>query len=102
VLAEPNFSEGVFQMDVVLKYQGGREFTEYFRNFEAEVSRNAKGVRISFREKTEGRQGFLRFSVPFTKAKQLAHATLTICAEDGVEPVKFSIEEETTKGVGAA
>jgi len=92
-------------MNVALTYQSGQQYSEYFSNIDIKVSRGTKGmkrVRVSFREKTDGKQGHVSFSLPPKKAKQLAHAILMACVDDDVKPIEFSMEEAPTNQAVAA
>lgn len=81
-------------MRVRLQYQSGQEYSERFFGVEAKVSRDAKTVRFSFRETTDGNKGYASFALPYRKAKLLAHAILMASVEDGIEPTRFKFEEE--------
>lgn len=89
-------------MNVRLDYSGsGNSYSEHFSKFKVKISNTESGkrVNISFREKQEGSprekenaRPYASFSLPYKKARQLAHAMLTASAGDA-EPIEFSIDE---------
>ncbi len=90
-------------MNVRLDYRGsGNSYSEHFFKFKVKISNTESGkrVNISFREKQdegtprerENGKPYASFSLPYKKARQLAHAMLTASAGDA-EPIEFSIDE---------
>lgn len=91
-------------MNVDLTYKSGQQYSESLSNVDAKVVRSRHGskrVRLSFREKEDG-SGRLSFSLPSKKAKQLAYAILTACADDNVQPIEFGVEEAPANKEAAA
>jgi hypothetical protein len=88
-------------MNVHLDYNSGQSYSEHFGNFGIKVSGgNTKRIKISFREKGNGR-AYASFSLPKEKAAQLAHAILA--ASVGIDqPIEFSFEEPKPKAEIAA
>ena len=89
-------------MNVRLDYRGsGNSYSEHFSKFKVKISNTESGrrVNISFREQQDGTTGekenakrYASFSLPYKKARQLAHAMLTASAGDA-EPIQFLIDE---------
>lgn len=89
-------------MNVNLTYRSGVEYHEFFSNYKVKVSMSGGGkrVHISIREKENGKP-YASLTLPYKKARQLAHALMTASMGD-VEPIEFSVDESTvTKTVAA-
>jgi hypothetical protein len=90
-------------MNVNLTYRdSGNKYTEYFTNYKVKVSLSGGGkrVHISFREKENGKP-YASMTLPYKKARQLAHAILTTSMGD-IDPIEFSIDESTGTKIVAA
>src|ERR1700686_5004640 len=80
-------------MNVHLTYQSGQGYSQRFSDIKAKVSRGvAKRVTVSFRERGENEKAYASFSLPPSKAQQLAHALLTAAAGEA-EPIEFMIDD---------
>jgi hypothetical protein len=82
-------------MHVNLTYRSGVEYSESFSNYKVKVSVSGGGkrVHVSIREKENGKP-YASFTLPYKKARQLAHAILTISMGD-VDPIEFAVDEST-------
>jgi len=80
-------------MNVRLTYDSGTEYSQYFPNYKIRVTITGGGkrVHVSFRIKGEGKAG-ASFTLPYKKARQLAHAMQTASMGDA-EPIEFSVDE---------
>jgi hypothetical protein len=90
------------RMNVNLTYRSGVEYSESFSNYKVKVSLSGGGkrVHISFREKENGKP-YASFTLPYKKARQLAHAMLAESFGDA-EPIEFSIDESVGARSAAA
>ena len=81
-------------MNVHLKYVTGQSYSVDFSNFKAKVSLNEENrVDISFNDQEyDLRRGYAAFSLPISKAQQLAHAILAASAGD-IEPIEFVVDD---------
>jgi hypothetical protein len=88
-------------MNFHLDYDSGQSYSQRFDNFKITVSGGgSKRVKISFREKGNGRS-YASFSLPKEKAAQVAHAILA--ASVGIDqPIEFSFEEAKPKTTAIA
>jgi hypothetical protein len=91
------------RMHMHLSYPSGQSFSTTFSNFTVKVTITkgaSKRVHVSFRDKDNGKI-YAAFSLPYKKARQLAHAMLTTSMGD-VNPVEFFVEESAgTRTVAA-
>lgn len=80
-------------MNAQLTYPSGQSFSHHLSKFKAKVSHspNKKRIHVSFREKEL--QTYVSFSLPFDKSRQLAHAILTACAGDLMQPIEFEVDD---------
>jgi len=81
-------------MNVQLNYVTGQSYSVDFSNFKAKVSFNeANRVDILFSDQEyDLRRGYAAFSLPISKAQQLAHAILAASAGD-IEPIEFVVDD---------
>jgi len=56
------------------------------------VELNGKRVRVTFREDAAHDQSYLSYSLPLSRAQQIAHALLTTISGE-VEPIEFTIDD---------
>ena len=87
-------------MNVRLTYDSGTEYSQYFPNFKARVTLTGGGKRVHviFRMKDGEGKGNASFTLPYKKARQLAHAMLAASLGD-VDPIEFLIEDSLVKTV---
>lgn len=89
-------------MNVNLTYRSGIQYFEPFSRYKVKVSVSGGGKRIhiSFREKEDGKP-YASFTLPYKKARQLAHAMLAASFGDA-EPIEFSVDESVGAKSAAA
>lgn len=87
-------------MNVRLTYSSGTEFSQHFSNFKARVTLagGGKRVHVTFRMKEGDGRGNASFTLPYKKARQLAHAILAASHGDA-DPIEFSVEDSLVKTV---
>ena len=89
-------------MNVNLTYRSGVEYREFFSNYKVKVSTSGGGkrVHISIREKENGKP-YASLTLPYKKARQLAHALLATSMGE-IDPIEFSVDESTLTKTAAA
>jgi len=82
-------------MNAQLTYWSGQSYSQRFVKVRVKVARSSSGKRVhfSFRENESGSKSYASFSLPIDKSAQLAHAILTVCAGDLLQPVEFEVDE---------
>jgi hypothetical protein len=87
-------------MNVLLDYDSGQSYSQFFTNFKITVSGGgAKRVKVAFREKGDRSRAYASFSLPKEKAAQIAHAILA--ASVGIDqPIECSFEELKPRTAG--
>lgn len=93
--------KGVAAVDISLTYESEWHYHAKLLNYDVKITRTASRIIISFHRKDGTGRGHASFSLPIAKANQLGHALCTAAAVDGIESIKFSVEEAPAKAVAA-
>jgi len=92
---------GEKMMNAKLDYSSGQSYSQSFSNLKVKVTRTSSGKRVSFSFKANGDSSYASYSLPLDKSRLLAHAILTACEGELLQPVEFQVDESSAKPIAA-